>query len=278
MIYNTTVHAISIDHIDNNRKLDNYICCNLREFTRSEQNKNRQNSTYRRGKMVCKLDKVDTVILVYLSATLAAKDLDVTNDMITSLCLSGKEFKGNRYRYFNKFDFSGQLWSSTKSIHPEIVPPLEFSDGGWIILPSGKFTLGSKRPNYYVIKFFDREEQKYVSRYVHDLTWKVNHNTLIPDNREISHYNTNGYDNRIKNLNLIDHSGNIMNTINQGKHKNCIPVRRIAHNETYIDFVSIAEAIRKTSKCSRADIMYSLNTETSAGLCSCGKLYSWECI
>ena len=62
-----------------------------------------------------------------------------------------------------------------------------------------------------------------------------------------------------------------------GVNNGCRRVRRHAHDNTYVDFNSIAEAERMTNKASGSKISMCINGKRNVcGMCFCGERFTWE--
>nr|QBK92615.1 MAG: HNH endonuclease [Pithovirus LCPAC401] len=276
LIYGDEIMTITMDHI-NKDKLDNRLCCNLRPVTREEQAHNRNYKHNKRGKTVLAIGKYGEIVREYVSIVLTARDFGVYKTSILNWIKNGKEIKGVTLRYLDEKDLPGQVWKSTADLYPHIQPPIEVSDCGYIRRENGTITEGTNNVDYMMIALIDIRIGKHVCFFVHILVWTVFNDKLVPQGFEISHLKCKGSDNRLCNLFLDTHSGNIMTTINKGLNKNCIKIRRYHHDDTYQDYVSIAEATRNNESATSKSISEaSSGKRKTAGRCKCGELFTWS--
>ncbi len=262
---------ITMDHI-NRKKEDNYVC-NLRPATPAIQANNKTHSITNKGKKVIRTSKDNDLTEEYESVVQAANTAKVIPETIRRHCRNGVHLNGYLYRYFGKEDLPGHIWKSTKELYPQIQPPIEVSDGGWICTSNGMISRGGKHGYYYRIGIMWKGERKH--KYVHVLVWTVFNNMLVPDGYEISHKKSKGEDNRLINLEACTHSKNIRTTIANGMNKNATRVRKYFHDGKFIDYVSVREAVKDTKEASKTLILNALHGEGVAGMCLCGKGYTW---
>nr|QBK92929.1 MAG: HNH endonuclease [Pithovirus LCPAC403] len=276
---------ITMDHINKIRK-HNYAC-NLRLATKSEQNRNRNHLTNNKGKIVFKLSSDGKILQEYMSVKLAAvnSDANVCCETMIKHCRSGNTLRGFQYRYKTKEDMKGHTWKSSTKLYPYIQPPFEISDKGWIYKSSGILTNGSKNGLYLVIGIFNNKKGKKVTLYIHSLMWTIFNNRLVPEGYELSHEDGKGTHNWLSNIKLRTHggpNGNMMITVKNRQHKTAIQIRKLFHDGTYIDYLSIslaAKANKHVQGASRSNIMRALQRENKvAGLCKCGKKLTWKII
>ncbi len=259
--------GITMDHI-NRKKEHNCTCCNLRPADRSLQSKNRDPFN-RKGKTILKISKDNEIIRKYLTTISAAKDLEINVNTLIRYCKENISFEGYTYRFETKEDYDNQIWKSTSKLYPECQPPIEVSDGGLFCRANKTPTAGSDIGRYLSISG--------VTGYAHDIVWSVFNDRLIPNDYEISHLNNSGKDNRLTNLYLDTHSGNVKTCIDNGKHSGCVVTRKHFHDGTYKDFVSVAAAARSVNDTSESSIRRASKKEIeSAGTCKCGKMLTWE--
>ena len=267
--------TVTMDHI-NGIKTDNYLCCNLRTATKSQQSTNQSHPSGTQGRIVLKLSDIGEILSEFVSITMAAKDANVIPDTMSEHCISGVKLGEYQYRFFDKRDLPDHKWISTFNLYPNIQPPMEVSDGGWIRKDSGRITKGTKSGRYYIMRAKDVEKNGQISFYVHILVWTIFNNRLVSKDLEISHINWDGTDNRLINLEECTHSKNVRTNIENGPNKQCIKVRKHLHDGRYVDYDSIREANRLANKASRNGIKASLkDNQRTAGMCECGKGYTW---
>nr|QBK92984.1 MAG: HNH endonuclease [Pithovirus LCPAC403] len=267
--------VITMDHINQDKK--NNCVCNLRPATLSVQANNQTRCINKQGRKVFKLDDNDTIIEEFDSIRQAVDKLEnISSDMLRKCCNNGNKFNGYRYKFFDKRDLPKQNWKSTSELYPNIQPPIEISDEGYVYRKSGRLNRGTKHGLYYRIGVYDIKKGKIVQMYVHILVWTVFNNRLATSGLQISHKNSKGRDNRLINLEEVTRSRNIMVTVLNGLHKNAIQVRKHYHDGIYKHYMSIGLAARDTPTASDTLIRNALHGGGLAGWCECGLQYSWE--
>nr|QBK93512.1 MAG: HNH endonuclease [Pithovirus LCPAC404] len=267
---------ITMDHIDSERTKDNFVCCNLRSATKSEQAKNRKCRSNCRGRAVLRLSLEGKTIEEFISVEAAAEYMKVHRDTIRNRCRDGKAIGENKFRYKVKSDFGDLRWMSTAKLF-EDNDVLEVSSEGHIFREDGTIFKGSKSDNYFKIEWKDRKTKKYFIKYMNVLVWETFKNQRIDRGYQIHHINGKPWDNNIENLAKVTRSENVQASKETGKNKGCKKVRRVAHNETYKDFISLREAARETNKAHHSGIGKCINgKQKTCGLCKCGKRFTWE--
>nr|QBK92900.1 MAG: HNH endonuclease [Pithovirus LCPAC403] len=274
---------ITMDHIDK-IKVHNYEC-NLRPATKSEQARNRNQPSDRKGKIVLKLSSDGEIIKEYMSVTLAAVDANICYETMSRYCENEEILNGFRYRFKTKEDMTGHTWKSSKELYPHILPPIDVSNKGWIYTLDKTLTKGTNHGLYLEVIVFDTKKRKRVHIYVHILVWTVFNNRVVPKGYQISHEDCEGTNNCISNLKIRTREGpdgNLMVTVKNGKYKSAIRVRKHFHDGSFVDYPSI-NAAGKANKGIKGgsfnSIRRALKRENkAAGLCKCKKKFTWEII
>ena len=266
---------LTMDHIDSKRKKDNFICCNLIPATTSGQRKNQVTRFDRQGKMVLKLSLTGEIIEEFVNIKEAAKDMNVDPPVITRRCNSGKILYGYKFKYLTKFDFPNQRWLSTSELFPDN-DVLEVSSGGYIHKANGTIFKGSECGDYLHISWKNSKTGRTFTKSVHILIWEVFNKRRVKKGFQIHHINGEGDQNFIENLAEVTRAENIRESKASGKNKSCRKVRRVAHDGTHKDFISIHEAARETDKAHTQNICkFFQGKQKSCGLCKCGKRFTW---
>nr|QBK92487.1 MAG: uncharacterized protein LCPAC401_01250 [Pithovirus LCPAC401] len=275
-LYGNEKSKISMDHI-NQIKLNNYTCCNLIPATSSQQNIN-SSKVSQRGKTVLKISENGEILQRYDSIKEIADEVGLHRDNFNYHCINNILVGGYKYRFMTKDDLHDQAsWKSTSELYPHIQPSVEVSDKGWCFRWNGALSRGTDIGYYFDLCLMDAIEHKSISKLAHVMIWTVFHNRLVPEGYEISHKNSKGKDNRLENLELATHSKNLLTTVHNGMSKQCIGVRQHFHDGTHRDFVSIGEAGRCVDSTSSTSISRaSCGKIKSAGVCKCGKQFTWS--
>ncbi len=276
LVYGKEYNTITADHI-NRVKTDNYVCCNLRVATKSEQCLNQEKSEFNNGKIVFKISPNDgTILEKYTSIKQASIDLSCQLDTITRLCKSGKEVDGYKLRFMIREDLGKDKWVSSESLYPEYQPSFWVSTGGWTERSDGRLTQGSLRGKYFRMGITINHDETTV-RDVHVVVWEIINDKKVPKGMEISHIDDDGENNRIENLELNTHTGNMRNMIRLGMRGMSIKVKQIFHDSTPSRiYFNKTEACLKNSIEIRTLNKVIRGEKQGAGLCKCGLLYSWE--
>nr|QBK93394.1 MAG: HNH endonuclease [Pithovirus LCPAC404] len=266
---------ITMDHIDFVRKKDNFVCCNLRRATKSEQNMNQKSKSNVQGKTLLKLSLVGKTIEEFISIEKASKDMKVDPATIDRRCKDGKVLGGYRFRYKVKFDFGDLIWKSTAKLFPKN-DVLEVSSEGHIFRKNGTIFKGSKCDDYFIIDWRGSKTKKHFQKRMNILVWETFHNERVKEGDQIHHIDGKPWKNNIKNLVKVTQPDNIRASKASGKNKGCKKVRRIAHDGSYKDFVSFSEAARETDKAHHQGISICLKgKQKTCGLCKCGERFTW---
>nr|QBK93464.1 MAG: HNH endonuclease [Pithovirus LCPAC404] len=267
--------AITVDHIDFTRKKDNFVCCNLRPANKNDQSKNRKRTSDKQGRTVLRLSLEGKTIDEFISVVKAAKVMKVDPHTIGNRCRDGKELGGFRFRYKVKSDFGDLKWVSTAELFKDN-DVLEMSSEGHIFRKDGTIFKGSKFDDYFRITWKDSKTKKYFMKYMNVLVWETHKNERVEGGYQIHHIDGKPWNNNIKNLVKITQPDNIRASKATGKNKSCKKVRRIAHDETYRDFVSLSEAARETDEAHNSGISICLSgKQKTCGKCKCGKRFTW---
>ncbi len=265
---------ITMDHINQDKEDNRY--CNLRPATKSTQVVNRTITAPRKGKKVYKIDMDDNIVVEYESLSHAGRELGVHATTVARWCKNKVEVKNHTFRLFVESDIEEeQIWKSTSELYPDIQPPLEVSDAGWIRRAYNSYTRGTPDGRYLLVGATYKNTERTINMSVHVLIWTVFHNMLVPKDLEISHINREGTDNHLSNLEAATHSKNMRNTTDQGLSKSCVKIRRHNHDGTHVDYASIAQAaeLNNVDKYKLGKI--SLEGIKTLGLCKCGEEYTW---
>nr|QBK94080.1 MAG: HNH endonuclease [Pithovirus LCPAC406] len=267
---------ITVDHIDFKKTKDNFVCCNLRPSTKSKQAENRTYYPNKRGKTVFKLSLEGNFIKEFISIEEAAKEMKVSRATIMNRCRNDKALGEFKFRYKVKFDFGDLIWMSTSKLFQDN-DVLEVSSEGHICREDGIISKGSKNGDYLGIQWRNSKTKKYFGKYMNVLVWETFHNQRVQEDYQIHHKDGKPWNNNIENLVKVTRSENIQASINSGKNKGCKKVRRIAHDGTCEDFVSLHEAARKTDKADPSSISKCLKKKRkTCGKCKCGKRFTWS--
>ncbi len=266
---------ITVDHIDSARKKDNFVCCNLRSATKSQQMENQKSRSDRQGRAVLRLSLGGKTIDEFINIQRAAEVMEVSHGTIKNRCRDGKVLDGFKFRYKVKSDFGNLRWKSTAKLF-ENNDILWVSSEGHICRANGIITKGSKVGYYFKIQWRNNKTKKYFKKYVHILVWETFHEEIVEEGYQIHHKNGKPWENNIDNLVKVTPPDNIRASKESGKNKSCKKVRRVAHDETYRDFVSLAEAARETYKALNSGISRCLSgKQKTCGKCKCGKKFTW---
>ena len=266
---------ITMDHIDSEKTKDNFVCCNLRPATKSEQMKNRKCKSDHQGRTVLRLSLEGKIIDEFISTKTAAKEMGVDPSTIGNRCRDGKILGGFRFRYKEKSDFGDLIWKSTTDLF-EDNDVLWVSSDGHICRANGTIFKGTKSNDYFAISWRNNKTKKHFQKNMNILVWETFNNERIKEGYQIHHIDGEPWNNNIKNLVKFTPPENNRASKASGKNKGCKKVRRIAHDETHRDFVSFAEAARETNKAYRKGISKCLNgKQKTCGKCKCGKRFTW---
>ncbi len=266
---------ITMDHIISTRKKDNFVCCNLRPATKSEQNKNQKSRSNVQGRTVLRLSLEGKIIDEFISVEVAAKVMKVSHVTIRDRCRNGKELEGFKLRYKVKSDFGDLEWRSTVDLFKDN-DVLEVSSEGHICRKDGTIFKGSKGGDYFKIGWRDSKTKKRFDKQMNILVWETFKNERVEEGYQIHHIDGKPWNNNIKNLVKVTPPDNIRASKATGKNKGCRKVRRVAHDGTHRDFVSFAEAARETDKANYPNIIKCLSGKRkTCGKCKCGKRFTW---
>ncbi len=266
---------ITVDHIDSGRTKDNFICCNLRRADKSEQRKNQKRESNQQGKTVLKLSLEGKTIEEFISIAEAAKVMKVSHGTIVNRCRDGKVLGGFRFRYKVKSDFGDLIWKSTAKLFKDN-DVLWVSSDGHILRENGVIFKGSKPNDYLVIEWTNNKTKKHFPKSMNILVWETFHKRRVRPGYQIHHKDGEPWNNNIDNLMEVTIPDNIRASKASGKNKGCKKVRRIAHDGTYRDFISFAEAARETNKAHATSIgAYLRGKLKTCGKCKCGKRFTW---
>ena len=224
----------SADHI-NRKRADNRLC-NLRKATRKQQAKNRNYKPHHNGRLVEKLSLEGIILETFISVTLAAKNIGISQPYMSSLCERKEEYEGARWRYFEHVDSEKEVWLWSTDAFPNFEPFEASSEGNVRI--NGRVKKGNKAGRYLQVYLKHKKSSKFKSKLVHVLICTIFHGSCPKWANQISHKDTNGKNNKASNLEWNNGSGNMINSVGR-------KVRAIFTNETYVDFNSIIEAAKK---------------------------------
>nr|QBK92421.1 MAG: HNH endonuclease [Pithovirus LCPAC401] len=274
-LYGKETSKLSMDHIDR-VKTHNWICCNLRVATKTEQVLNRKISEFRKCRTVLKVSLEEEVLETYISIPQAISELSISRGSVLKYCKEGKNLGGHKICFLSEDHIGIQEWTSSEILYPEYRPPFEVSTGGWIRRANKALTKGSNDGDYLACQTTDIDTGKR-TRFVHDLVFEICTGKKIPEGYEISHINGEGKDNRLSNLTLDTHPGNMLNGLLIGRSPTAVKVRQIFHDGTYRVFLSINQAAKHISinLSILCDIIIRGRIGFT-GLCKCGKLFGWE--
>ena len=266
---------ITMDHINSERTKDNFVCCNLKPSTTSEQNKNRKRRSNVQGRTILRLSLEGKIIDEFISVEETAKEMKVSRDTIRRRCRDGKVLGGFKFRYKVKSDFGDLKWISTAELFKGN-DVLEVSSEGHICRSNGTIFKGSKSDLYFRILWKNNKTKKYFQKSMNVLVWETFNNEIVEKGYQIHHKNGKQWDNNIDNLVKITPPDNIQESKATGRNRSCKKVRRVDHDGTYRDFVSLAEAARKTDKADPSSIGKCLRgKQKTCGRCKCEKRFTW---
>ncbi len=267
---------ITVDHIDSKRTKDNFVCCNLRRANKSVQMKNREFKSDCQGKTVLRLSLEGKIIDEFISIKATAKVMKVDRATIRNRCRNGKALGGFKFRYKEKSDFGNLIWKSTTDLF-EDNDVLEVSSEGHIRRSNGVIFKGSKSYDYSTIQWRDSKTKKRFSKSMNILVWETFHKRRVRPGYQIHHIDGEPWNNNIDNLMEITRPDNVRASKASGKNKGCKKVRRVSHDGTYRDFVSLHEAARETDKADNSSISKCLSGKRkTCGKCKCGKRFTWS--
>nr|QBK93446.1 MAG: HNH endonuclease [Pithovirus LCPAC404] len=241
----TYKNEITVDHIDHEQIQNNFVCCNLRPATKTQQSYNQRKKNNINGKAVMKMSLDNEVILKYPSIKQSAKDMGVTVKVITRRCNTNKALGGFRFRYQVKEDLGEQKWISTSDLFPDNAS-IEGSSEGYIVRVNGQITNGTEHQGYRTIGWRNIKTKKPFLIHVHIIICTLFHGLQPSPNYEVAHINLDGTDNRAVNLMWSKHSSNMLMSMESGKHKTAKKVQQILDDGTTREFNSIRKAALMT--------------------------------
>ncbi len=268
-------NAITMDHINPNKTKVNTLCCNVRPATRNQQNQNQRKRTNTQGRVVVRCTPEGKTDCEFSSVQAAADKVGVHSKVISKRCNNGKMLKGYTFRYKVKADFGDLEWKSTDKLFPDN-DVFEISEEGHVCRKDGRINKGTKNNKYLITSWFNKRTKKSFEKSMNVLTWEVFHGELVGAGFDIHHEDNEPLNNNIKNLYRVTRSVNSQASKDTGKNKGCKKVRRIAHDDTYRDFISLAEAAENTFKAHATSIGKCLRGKLkTSGNCKCGKKFTW---
>ena len=228
------------------------------------------------GRTVLKLSLEGKIIEEFISIRTAARVMKVDPKTISRRCDNGKALNGFKFRYKVQSDFGDLIWKSTVKLFQDN-DVLKVSSEGHICRKNGVIFKGSNSDVYFRIKWRNNKTKKFFMKHMNILVWETFKNEIIGEGYQIHHKNGKPWDNNIDNLEKVTVPKNMQEAVATGKNKSCRKVRRVAHDGSYKDFVSLSEAARQTNKTCNQSISNCLNGKMkTSGLCKCGKRFTWE--
>jgi hypothetical protein len=221
---------LQVDHV--NRIKHHNCVCNLRYVTPSEQNYNRDTKNMKGPPRKIALQDRDDKTQIFDSVKAAAIFLQVTPSAISNAMKRKKRIKGYWCTFVPECDVNSKKWKTCKINDIEYKVSLD----GWIVLPSGRMTIGSLDTEGYRV-VGTKSGQKSAHFFVlYTFDPRADYEDL-----EINHKDKNRSNNHLSNLEWVTRKEQMIHAVGRA-----VEMWTLDQKTLLKTFKSISDAARET--------------------------------